>query len=124
MGMVLETLAAAVTKGSINAVVSNSDSGVGSSFGITSGAQPTPTSTPDPTPTVIPTTNEGLLEERYSETINLVPFEVKRSTLEAQVNRQIVFELLGPGGKAAAATQKTEPYTFRGHGNVTRAVDF
>jgi hypothetical protein len=138
----------------------NSDQGTGSSFDISpsdGGPTPTPTPTatptPDPTPTPTPdptptpttgTTNNARFDERYSATINpgqtavLTTFELRRSTLDAQLNQnygnqQIYLELLDANGNliAAANQQKIRldglplgTYVYRVRGNVTRAVDF
>ena len=145
----------------------NSDQGTGSSFDISgNGGEPTPTPTPEPTPTPTPTpeptptatptpdptptpapappSNNSRFEERYSGTINpgqsavTVAFDVRRSTLDAQINQnygnqQIYFELLDASGNVVGtATQQKihreniSPgrYSYRVRGNVSRPVDF
>jgi serine protease AprX len=122
-------------------------------------ATPTPESTPTPTPTATPTpessptptptpsatpTSGGRFDERYSGTLNpgetakLVTFELRRSTLDAQINQNqgnqaINFELLDANGNliAAASNRKIQlsslplgTYIYRVRGNVTKAVDF
>jgi hypothetical protein len=122
-------------------------------------ATPTPESTPTPTPTATPTpessptptptpsatpTSGGRFDERYSGTLNpgetakLVTFELRRSTLDAQINQNqgnqaINFELLDANGNliAAASNRKIQlsslplgTYSYRVRGTVTKAVDF
>jgi len=135
----------------------SSDLATGSSFDISgNGGDPTPTPSPDPTPTATPTpdptpspapttaSNNGRFEERYSGTINpgqssvAIPFDVRRSTLDSQINQnygnqQLYFELLDANGNllTTATQQKINRedlspgrYSYRVRGNVSRPVDF
>ena len=146
----------------------NSDQGTGSSFDIFAReTEPTPTPTPDPTPTPtptptpdpsptvtptpeptstpIPTSNAGgRFDERYSGTINpgqtavSIPFELRRSNLDAQINQnygnqQLVFELCDASGNLISSASQRRialnelpvgNYIYRVRGSVTRAVDF
>ena len=133
----------------------NSDQATGSDFAISGAPDPQPTPspsvspTPEPSPTVQPSPapaegNSGRFDERYSGTLNvgepevLVPFEVRESQLDAQINRnqgnqQVYFELLDPAGAviATATGQKIQlsglakgTYSYRVRGNVAKAVDF
>lgn len=145
----------------------NSDQATGSNFDITGATEPTPTPTPTatptpsptptatptpvptPSPTVTPTPNEGnnsggRFDERYSGTLQVgqqsvsIPFELRRSRLDAQVNQnqgnqEIVFELLDANGNVVAVANSKKiqldgltpgSYIYRVRGNVTKAVDF
>jgi subtilisin family serine protease len=137
----------------------NSDSATGANFNVSDNSTnptPTPTATPTPTPSATPTptpspeptpapqNNSGRFEERYSDTLDvgeaavLIPFSVRNSTLDAQINQnkgnqQIYFELLDPNGNLlATATQQKilmqnltpGTYIYKVRGNVTKAVDF
>lgn len=135
----------------------NSDQATGSDFFV-GGSDPTPTPTPtvtpspSPSPTATPTpspspasdSGSGRFDERYSGTLNVgqnfveVPFELRRSYLDAQLNQnhgdqQIYFELLDANRNliATASKQKiqmaglpTGSYIYRVRGNVSTAVDF
>jgi len=109
---------------------------------------PSPTVTPTPAPTPTPTpapspTETGKFEERYSGTINPgqnfveIPFSVRRSTLEAQINQNhgkenIVLELLDSNRSVIATADKkialnglsVGNYFYRVRGSVGQAVDF
>jgi hypothetical protein len=110
-------------------------------------ATPTPSPTPEPTPVQSPTPDPnsgGRFDERYSGTINpgqtavTIQFELRRSTLDAQINQDhgdqtIFFDLLDAGGNlvATASQQKIDltglapgTYIYRVRGNVSKAVDF
>lgn len=143
----------------------NSDQATGSDFEIAAAADPEPTPTPsvtpspsptveptpDPTPAATPTPSPepsgnsgGRFEERYSGTLQIgqpsvsIPFEVRRTGLDAQINRnhgneQVAFELLDGAGNlvAPANGQKIQldgltpgTYIYRVRGNVGKAVDF
>ena len=145
----------------------NSDQATGSDFKIAGASDPEPTPTPsvtpspspsptaeptpEPTPTATPTpapepsnNSGGRFEERYSGTLQIgqqsatIPFEVRRSRLDAQINRnqgneQVTFELLDGAGNliSPANGQKIQldglapgSYIYRVKGNVSKAVDF
>jgi hypothetical protein len=135
----------------------NSDQASGSDFFVggpstTPTPTPTPTVTPTPSPTVTPTATPtptplsatGRFDERYSGTLNVaqnfveVPFELRRSYLDAQINQdqgnqEVYFELLDANRNliATAAKQKiqldgmaTGSYIYRVRGSVSKAVDF
>jgi hypothetical protein len=137
----------------------NADNATGSDFQISGDTQPTPTPTPTPTPSPSPTVTPtptptpaptpapetgGRFDERYSDTLNVgenfveVPFDLRRSNLDAQINQnqgnqQIYFELLDANRNliASANQQKiqvsglaTGHYIYRVRGSVTKAVDF
>ena len=139
----------------------NSDQAAGSDFAISGvpDPEPTPTATPSPSPspTIEPTpeptptpspdpsgNSGGRFEERYSGTLQVaqaavtIPFEVRRTTLDAQINRnhgneQISFELLDGAGNLVSPSngQKIQlngltpgTYIYRVRGNVSKAVDF
>lgn len=133
----------------------NADNATGSDFVVSGGTQPTPTPTPTPTPSPSPTVTPtptptpaqettGRFDERYSDTLDVgenvveVPFELRRSNLDAQINQnqgnqQIYFELLDANRNliASANQQKiqvnglaTGHYIYRVRGSVTKTVDF
>jgi hypothetical protein len=142
----------------------NSDQAAGSDFAIEEATQPTPTPTPIPSQTVEPTpspTPEPTatptpepspstapsgepFSERYSGTLNVgqqsvsLPFEVRRSRLEAQINQNhgnqsINLELVNASGSVVAAANGRSisvaglapgSYVYRVSGNVSKAVDF
>jgi hypothetical protein len=137
----------------------NSDQATGSDFDIGGNTSPTPTPTPNPTPTVdpspspspsvepSPTPNEDTgsrFDERYSGTLNpgeasvLIPFDLRRSTLDAQIsqnhgNQSLTFELLsadgtmiatGNGRKILLDGLATGSYAYRVRGTVGKPVDF
>ena len=105
--------------------------------------EPSPTATPTPEPT--PVSNEtGKFEERYSGTMNVgqnvieIPFTVRRSTLNAQINQNyanqpLVLELLDGNHNLIATATKNKialdrltngTYFYRVRGDINRAVDF
>jgi hypothetical protein len=132
----------------------NADSATGSNFVVSGGTEPTPSPTPEPTPASTPTPSPsptpvsestgGRFDERYSDTLKVgenfvdVPFELRRSNLDAQINQNhgnqpIFFELLdGNRNLIASANQQkirlnglvAGRYIFRVRGSVTMAVDF
>jgi subtilisin family serine protease len=138
----------------------NSDQAAGSDFAIEEATQPTPTPspsptveptpspTPQPTPTPEPSPSPAPsgepFSERYSGTINVgqqsvsLPFEVRRSRLEAQINQNhgnqsINLELVNASGSVVAVANGRSismgglapgRYVYRVSGNVTKAVDF
>jgi hypothetical protein len=140
----------------------NSDQATGSSFVVedngttpsptpnptptpTPSATPTPNPTPEPTPNPTPNPNAGgRFDERYSGTINPgqpfvdVPFELRRSLLDAQIsqnygNQTITLELYDAAGNLVATAVNKRiylngltpgTYFYRVRGNVSRAVDF
>jgi hypothetical protein len=110
---------------------------------------PTPTSTPSPTPQPTPapdagSSTSGRFDERYSDTLNVgegvveVPFQLRRSYLDAQINQnqgnqEIVFELLDANRNfiSSATAKKIQrdnlplgTYIYRVRGSVTKDVDF
>jgi hypothetical protein len=138
----------------------NSDQAAGSDFAIEEATQPTPTPspsptveptpspTPQPTPTPEPSPSPAPsgepFSERYSGTVNVgqqsvsLPFEVRRSRLEAQINQNhgnqsINLELVNASGSVVAVANGRSismgglapgRYVYRVSGNVTKAVDF
>ena len=136
----------------------NSDSASGSDFEISNVAtEPTPTPTPGPTATPTPTPSTSpsptpengaaggaRFDERYSDTLNVgegsveVPFQLRRSYLDAQINQnhgdqEIVFELLDANRNfiTSATSKKIQrdglplgTYIYRVRGSVAKDVDF
>jgi hypothetical protein len=135
----------------------SSDQGTGSSFNISRGTQPSPTPTVTPSPSVSPSPEPsvtpqpsptpnagGRFDERYSGTVTpggtpvIMGFEVRRSTLDAQMNQnngnqQLTFDLLDSAGNVVATASDRRvnldglaagTYAFRVRGNVTKPVDF
>lgn len=135
----------------------NSDTATGSDFKIEGNTTPTPTPTPSPSPTATPTPSPsptatpnpnsnagGRFDERFSDTITPsqpiinVVFELRRSTLDAQINQnkgnqQLTFELLDANGNPVAMADNKKiyledlplgTYIYRVTGNVSKAVDF
>jgi serine protease AprX len=105
--------------------------------------EPSPTATPTPEPTPAPA-ETGKFEERYSGTMNVgqnvmeIPFTVRRSTLDAQINQNnanqpLVLELLDGNHNLIATATKNKialdrltngTYFYRVRGDINRAVDF
>jgi hypothetical protein len=116
---------------------------------------PTPSPSPTPTPTVTPTPaptpspgagadSSGRFDERYSGTLNVgqgsvdIPFELRRSNLDAQINQNqgnqtVNFQLFDAAGNLLATTSQQKiamdhlplgTYKYRVSGSVTKAVDF
>ena len=106
--------------------------------------EPSPTPTPNPTPQPTPQPESGKFDERYSGTMSAgagsaeIPFSVRRSTLEAQINfnpgnAQLTFELLDPNRQVMATTTNKRfsvsnltpgNYTYRVSGSFSKPVDF
>ncbi|MDQ3754841.1 MAG: hypothetical protein M3371_08935, partial [Acidobacteriota bacterium] len=105
---------------------------------------PTPAPTPSPTPQPTPQPESGKFDERYSGTMAAgassaeIPFSVRRSTLDAQINfnpgnAQLTFELLGPNRQVMASTTNKRfalsnltpgNYTYRVYGSFNKPADF